>query len=108
MPVELRDGRQDGSAFAVLADATRREVIRSLAEQGPATATDLAARLPVTRQAVAKHLAALSAAGMVEPSRQGRETRYRLAPEPLAAVAAWLDDITAASARHPRRPSRAG
>jgi DNA-binding transcriptional ArsR family regulator len=49
----------------------------------------------VTRQAVAKHLTALRAAGLVEPSRQGRETRYRLTPEPLAEAMTWMAEVGA-------------
>jgi DNA-binding transcriptional ArsR family regulator len=46
--------------------------------------------LPVTRQAVAKHLAALADAGLVEPARHGRESRYRLTPAPFEAAALWM------------------
>ena len=69
--------------FAALADPTRRQVVRSLAREQAVTASGLAGELPMTRQAVAKHLAALERAGLVEPQREGRETRYRLTPEPL-------------------------
>ena len=50
--------------FTALADATRRQVIRALSEQGPATATGLAENLPVTRQAITKHLSTLAEAGL--------------------------------------------
>ena len=69
--------------FTALADATRRQVILALSEQGASTATGLAANLPVTRQAVAKHLAVLDRAGLVESTRQGREVRYSVRPEHL-------------------------
>lgn len=75
--------------FDVLGDATRRHIVESLSRQ-EASATQLAGELPVTRQAVAKHLTALRAAGLVEPRRQGRETLYRLKPEPLDSAAAWI------------------
>ena len=64
--------------FGALADPSRRQVIDYLAEQGTATATELTGELPMTRQAVAKHLATLADAGLVESERLGRETRYRL------------------------------
>ena len=64
--------------FGALADPNRRQVIGYLSEQGTATATELSGELPMTRQAVAKHLATLADAGLVESERQGRETRYRL------------------------------
>ena len=53
--------------FAALADPTRRAILAALASGGPATATDLAVRLPITRQAIAKHLALLADAGLVAP-----------------------------------------
>jgi DNA-binding transcriptional ArsR family regulator len=64
--------------FSALADPSRRHVLGYLADHGTATATELTGELPMTRQAVSKHLAALSGAGLVEGARAGRETRYRL------------------------------
>ena len=64
--------------FGALADPNRRQVIGYLSAQGTATATELTGELPMTRQAVAKHLATLADAGLVESERRGRETRYRL------------------------------
>ena len=81
--------------FAALADPTRREVLRSLSERPELTASRLAGELPITRQAVAKHLAALHRAGLVEPHRAGRETHYRLTPAPLADAMAWMADVGA-------------
>jgi DNA-binding transcriptional ArsR family regulator len=76
--------------FAALADPSRREIARLVSERGPLTPTQLAGELPITRQAVAKHLAALAEAGLVESERDGRETRYRLTPEPFEAAALWM------------------
>jgi DNA-binding transcriptional ArsR family regulator len=81
--------------FDALADPNRRRLLGFLAQRETATATELAGELPVTRQAVAKHLAALSAAGLVEGTRQGRETRYRLTPAPLGEAMAWMADVGA-------------
>jgi DNA-binding transcriptional ArsR family regulator len=64
--------------FGALADPNRRQVIGYLSERETATATELTGELPMTRQAVSKHLATLADAGLVESERQGRETRYRL------------------------------
>ena len=79
-----------GAVFEALADPTRRAVLRDVAERGPLTPTELAAALPVTRQAVAKHLGVLQGAGLVTPERQGRETRYTATPGPLTEAGAWL------------------
>jgi ArsR family transcriptional regulator, cadmium/lead-responsive transcriptional repressor len=79
-----------GPVFAALADPTRRHVVERLAQQGSVTATEVAGELPMTRQAVAKHLGALADAGLVTARRQGRETRYRLQPEPLAGAVEWM------------------
>ena len=81
--------------FTALADATRRQVIRALSEQGPSTATGLAAGLPVTRQAVAKHLGALADAGLVTATRRGREVVYQISPRPLTDVVSWMADLGA-------------
>ena len=76
--------------IAALADPTRRELLDLLAARGEATATTLAERLPVSRQAVVKHLAVLDAAGLVSGSRVGREVRYSVRPEALDATARWM------------------
>jgi DNA-binding transcriptional ArsR family regulator len=94
--------------FAALADPTRRSILAALASSGPATATDLAARLPITRQAIAKHLALLAEARLViaEPGER-RRVRYRLDSAPmnvaqqfLAALARDWDGPLAALQEH--------
>jgi DNA-binding transcriptional ArsR family regulator len=87
--------KETGSVFEALGDPTRREVVRRLADGGPASATQLAADLPVSRQAVSKHLAALEEAGLVEGEREGRERRFRLTPAPLSEAMAWMVDVGA-------------
>jgi DNA-binding transcriptional ArsR family regulator len=82
-----------GPVFNALADPNRRYVVEALAHRGTATATELAAELNVSRQAVAKHFAALSDAGLVESRREGRETRYELTPAPLGAALDWMADV---------------
>ena len=84
--------------FNALADATRREIVASLAAHGPCTATQLAAGMPITRQAVAKHLTHLHRADLVVPERRGRETRYRLTPRPLGEAIDWLESLVGESA----------
>jgi DNA-binding transcriptional ArsR family regulator len=75
--------------FDALGDPTRRHLVEALA-QSEATATQLASGLPVTRQAVSKHLVALREAGLVESRKQGRETLYNLNPDSLDAAALWI------------------
>lgn len=66
-----------------ISDTSRRRVLDLLLAKGEVTPTALAAELPFTRQAVAKHLAVLDRAGLVESARHGREVRYSVRPEHL-------------------------
>jgi DNA-binding transcriptional ArsR family regulator len=77
--------------FAALADPTRRSILRAVAERGPLTATALAGELPISRQAVARHLGLLRHAGLVTADRAGRETRFVAVPAPLEDLAAWAE-----------------
>jgi DNA-binding transcriptional ArsR family regulator len=85
------DREPPDAVFAALADPTRRQVLRAVAEQGPVTATALADGLPVTRQAVAKHLGLLREAGLVAAERAGRETRFTARTPPHDHHAAWAE-----------------
>ena len=77
--------------FTALADPSRRGILAALAAGGPATATDLATRLPITRQAIAKHLTVLADAGLVaaEPGER-RRVRYRLRSAPMQVAQQFL------------------
>ncbi|MGN9843595.1 ArsR/SmtB family transcription factor [Nonomuraea sp. H19] len=94
---EERRGPVEGadSVIVALADPTRRQLLDLLAAQGEATATTLAEALPVSRQAVVKHLAVLDAAGLVSGSRVGREMRYAVRPAALDATARWMAALAA-------------
>lgn len=81
--------------LAALADPTRRQLLGVLVDVGRASATYLAARLPVSRQAVVKHLQVLARAGLVERVRAGREVLYTARRDPLDASARWLADLSA-------------
>ncbi len=81
--------------FDALADPSRRFLVERLAASGTATPTELAGELPVSRQAVAKHLASLEAAGLVHGTRVGRNTVYRLDPAPLSAATDWIARVGA-------------
>ncbi|HEV7708785.1 MAG TPA: metalloregulator ArsR/SmtB family transcription factor [Asanoa sp.] len=83
------------SVLVALADPTRRQLLDLFAAEGAATATMLAERLPVSRQAIVKHLAVLDAAGLVVGSRVGREVRYSLRPAGLDATNRWMASLAA-------------
>ena len=87
--------RQVDAIFAALADPTRRRVVEKLARGGTVTASGLADQLPITRQACAKHLNALRNAELVSVSRVGRETHYKLRPQPLDEAAHWIQMVSA-------------
>jgi DNA-binding transcriptional ArsR family regulator len=93
-PISVPDDASESVAeavFAALADPNRRAILGVLAASGPATATDLAARLPITRQGIAKHLALLAEAGLVaaEPGER-RRVRYRLQSGPMRVAQQFL------------------
>jgi DNA-binding transcriptional ArsR family regulator len=84
-------GHDLGQLFAALADDTRREILGLLAGTGDQSATRLAQRLPISRQAVVKHLMALEAVGTVRRLRHGREILFRVDPGPLRVAARWFE-----------------
>jgi DNA-binding transcriptional ArsR family regulator len=83
------------AVFSALSDGTRRRLFALLGESGEASATDLAHRLPVTRQAVQKHLGALAGAGLVAARRSGREVLYRPTPAPMSEALEWMAEVGA-------------
>lgn len=85
-----------GGILGALADPTRRQIVTRLSAGTTATATELARELPVSRQAVVKHLATLRSARLVERTRRGRESRYHLRPEGLRDAQRWLAEVEAA------------
>jgi DNA-binding transcriptional ArsR family regulator len=83
------------AVFAALADPTRRRLLDQLSTDGPLTATELAASYPVCRQAVVKHLGALTAAGLLDAERHGREVRYGVVAGQLGGASQWLAEVGA-------------
>ena len=79
--------------FDALADPTRRRLLDEIASRGPLSATALSAGFPVSRQAVVKHLNALSSAGVLRAERHGREVLYAVVPGGLQDATAWLDEV---------------
>ena len=103
----MDEGDGVGAVFAALADPSRRTIVERLVHVGHATPTELAGELPMSRQAVTKHLAMLAQAGLVNGRREGRNTVYRPDPRPLRDATAWMehvgaewDERLAALARH--------
>ncbi|XRQ06188.1 ArsR/SmtB family transcription factor [Actinomadura welshii] len=92
MPPERPDAEAVAEAvFTALADPTRRGVLAELAARGPATATDLADRLPISRQAITKHLHLLAEAGLVRAEAgERRRVRYRLQTGPVTVAQSFL------------------
>lgn len=98
--------------FVALADPTRRAILAALATDGPSTVTELADRLPITRQAIAKHLTLLTDAELITPEPgERRRVRYRLRSAPvqiaqqfLAALANDWDDRLEALHRYLTAP----
>lgn len=76
--------------FAALSDTTRRHLLERLAAVGSASASSIAQELPISRQAIAKHLQALERAGLVTRQRQGKEICFVVEPHQLAATGRWL------------------
>jgi len=81
--------------FLALADPTRRLLLQHLCEEGSGTAASFATRLPITRQAITKHLVTLEQAGLVTVHEMGRERRYVPRPEALSTVTTWIGAIEA-------------
>lgn len=81
----------DTSVFSALGDPTRRQIVDWLVEEGSGTATGFAGRLPMSRQAVARHLQELEAADIVTSEKTGRETRFTLQTQAFSDASSWLD-----------------
>jgi DNA-binding transcriptional ArsR family regulator len=88
------EARRADAVFGVLADPTRRRLLSEIADR-PATATELAGNLPISRQAVVKHLGALADAGLIERERSGREVRFYVTPAPLSDAVSWIAQVGA-------------
>ena len=83
------------AVFGALADAARGELLALLDEHAEASATELARELPVSRQAVVKHLTALADAGLVASRRDGREVRFHPTPAPMSEAMEWMATVGA-------------
>jgi len=86
----------DDDLWSAIGDPTRRRMLDLLLVDGGGTATTLSQHLPVTRQAVAKHLGVLDRVGLVHATPTGREKRYRVDDAQLARAAAQLESVGSA------------
>jgi DNA-binding transcriptional ArsR family regulator len=83
--------------FGALADPTRRSMLVTLMRDGATSVPVLTAELPISRQAIAKHLAVLDGAGLIERRPgAGREVRYQLRAGALSPAAAWIQEADSA------------
>ncbi|HEX2391954.1 MAG TPA: metalloregulator ArsR/SmtB family transcription factor [Solirubrobacterales bacterium] len=89
------EGQAVDAVFAALADPTRRRLVETLAAHPRSSVTALSSDLPISRQAVSKHLNRLGRAGLVSSRRSGREARYELDPRPLTDAVAWIGTVGA-------------
>jgi ArsR family transcriptional regulator, cadmium/lead-responsive transcriptional repressor len=85
----------DDDLWSAIGDPTRRRMLDLLLAEGEATATTLSAHLPVTRQAVTKHLVVLDRVGLVQSAPAGREKRYHVDDAQLARAVAQLNSVGA-------------
>ena len=96
-------GDVDDDLWSAIGDPTRRRMLDLLLSQGGGTATSLGQQLPVTRQAVAKHLGVLDRVGLVRATPAGREKRYRVDDDQLARAVAQLSSVGSAWAARLQR-----
>lgn len=86
---------RDDDLWEAIADPTRRAVLDLLVSHGEATATALTSEMPVSRQAVSKHLVILERVGLIQGHRQGREVRYRVRDKRLADATGAMAGVAA-------------
>jgi DNA-binding transcriptional ArsR family regulator len=88
-----QDQEERARLWAAIGDPTRRRLIDIMLAHGEATATRLAAEMPITRQGVAKQLAVLEGAGLVERRRHGKEVGFAVRPDRLDLASRWMADV---------------
>ncbi len=89
----MNHASDDDELWEAMADPTRRKLLDLLVTQGHATATSLTAEMPVSRQAISKHLLLLQRVGLIDGQRQGREVRYRVHEQRFAEATGALSEV---------------
>ena len=89
----MSDQDEDDDLWEAMADPTRRKLLDLLVARGQATATTLTADMPVSRQAIYKHLSLLERVGLIDSHRQGREVRYTVREQRLAEATGALSEV---------------
>ncbi len=89
----MTNASDDDDLWEAVADPTRRKLLDLLVARGQATATTLTTEMPVSRQAISKHLALLQRVGLVDGHRQGREVRYEVREQRLAEATGALSEV---------------
>jgi len=89
----MSDADEDDDLWEAMADPTRRKLLDLLVARGQATATTLTAEMPVSRQAISKHLSVLQRVGLIDAHRQGREVRYEVRERRLAEATGALSKV---------------
>ena len=89
----MNHASDDDDLWEAVADPTRRKLLDLLVSQGNATATTLTAEMPVSRQAISKHLLVLQRVGLIDGHRQGREVRYEVRQQRLAEATGALSAV---------------
>ena len=94
MHKSVQNYNEAGLVFAALGDVTRLQLVERLSVGQPQSIAQLTDGLGLTRQGVTKHLKILEQVGMVDSHREGRETRFKLSPEPIVAVQRYLEQVS--------------
>ncbi len=89
----MKHSSDDDDLWEAIADPTRRKLLDLLVTRGQATATTLTADMPVSRQAISKHLLLLQRVGLIDSRRQGREVRYEVREQRLAEATSALAEV---------------
>jgi DNA-binding transcriptional ArsR family regulator len=89
----MSDQDADDDLWEAMADPTRRKLLDLLVARGQSTATTLTADMPVSRQAISKHLVLLQRVGLVDGHREGREVRYQVREQRLAEATGALSEV---------------